>query len=236
MKTVKYSYTNEYDREITLTAICVSKMGLENLEVLSADAEGSLEYSVIPADCTDDLPDGWAIVEAERAYGHEWRSYYECEALIDALKACEPALAEADLSDLVTGEETMAQVYVCVDESMEAAPELSSLDHAYDEVVRVGKEQGYEGLAELAVAAHKAFAGTAVAQALRLAIKYDAEAERVYVSGKPERARGGEDVDFAQGIIRDMGLEARANEYGFEVAYDVLRDAIELAQEAEEEE
>lgn len=240
MKTTTYTYTED-EREINLTAVCLSRQGLENIERACADTEegAALELNVIPHDSTDYLPEGWYIVEAERGDHHEWRGYTEAEALLDTLRGCEPALADASamgLGDLVNSDELRAEIFVCVDEAMDEAPEQIALHEAAAQLREYAERNGIDGFAELAVAAHKFFAQTAIAHALGLSIKYEPDYECIRVAGRPVLALSGKVDDcFAGNIIRDLDVEDVAQVFVDEthfVEYDYREDELFLREEA----
>ena len=243
MKTVKYTFVDDEDKEITLTAVCVSRQGLRNIEKLCSDIgdEGSLEASIITSTCTDYIPQGWHILSVTRAEGYEWRTQYEAKAIEDIIGTCEPSLAGESVRDCAEREECRnVEILLAVDEEMEDAPELAGLIDAYQELQAAHKASGFDSVVELAGAAHKAFAKTAIAQAFGLEIKYDADEDRIYVDGRPELARNGKvDTYFCGGILRELELESLAEKVVDDkhyVCYDFHKDVLEIDESGIEEE
>lgn len=212
MKTVKHTYTDEATgREIEIEAVCVSREGLENIERVCNDADGSINLTDI-TDTDNEIPAGWTIIVAEdtRSQG-DWSKLRERYILENTLKACEPSLAEDDLWDVISQGVRMAEVYICVDDTIKNAPKLDLIDEASKHIIEYGKTHKFESMSELATVGNKYFSQTALARSMNLSVKYNPDEEKIYLDGRPRMARTDKiDYYFCMSAFMNLNLAEAA--------------------------
>ena len=231
MKTIKQTITDEATgQNVELEAICISREAFANLKRVCKDTEdSSFRLNIAEPEYNEQSPEGWYALVGENARSQgDWANTWEKKLLTGILMACQPSLAGSDLWELVHQGVRMADAYVVIDETVEKAPKLDTVEQAKINIENYGLVNKFDSMVELATVANKFFSQTAIAKCFNLSIKYDSDDEKIYIAGRPHMARTDkEDICFCTFALVSLNLDTIARE--LPIYYDSDKDNYILA-------